>query len=225
MSESSSIARVVTLRRGPVGSITARAGRRGLVAVVLAAAAVAALTLSGGQAPEPSASSRQAREDEGGEGNETGSVLPRRALAYPLARLVPSDALAFASVRDVRESLRRADTTGIGRMFDDPEVEPFLGSVTTRLFDRLAGAVVVMQSLKLAVEGGGEAAFAVLGIDREAGRPEAVFLADVAGRESQARSLLDFVELSALRRARPKCQFPISVRAFLRRASPPRTAR
>ena len=116
------------------------------------------------------------------------------ALAFPLSRLVPPDALAFVSVADVPDLLERASETGLARAMRDERVAPFVGEVVACLPAEVAGlcavALTFLRGLGPALRG--EAAAALLDVEAREGEAgfEAVFLADVSGRSAEARGFL-----------------------------------
>ncbi|MHC4249895.1 MAG: hypothetical protein ACYS9X_12275, partial [Planctomycetota bacterium] len=115
-------------------------------------------------------------------------------LGFPLARLVPPDALAFVSVPDVPGSVGRVSATGLARALRDERVAPFVREVVAGLPREAAElhALALLFARGLGPSLRGEAAAALLNVEARAGGTalEAVFLADVSGRAAGARAFL-----------------------------------
>lgn len=119
---------------------------------------------------------------------------PRPSLGLPLARLVPSDALAFVSVADVPGFVERLSETGLARAFADERVAPFAREVVAGLPREAAEiyAIGLVFARGLVPWFRGEAVVALLNVgSREGGAAfDAVFMADVSGRAAEVRAFL-----------------------------------
>ena len=168
------------LFRDPRGRLAARSG----VAAIAAAAAVAVMALC----PVPAPAKR-----EGGVAGD-GHRPDTAPLGFPLARLVPPDALAFASVTDVPAFVERVSETGLARALRDESVAPLVRGIVAGLPRGFAEihALAVLFANGLGPSLGGEAAVVLLGSapSNATSGPDALFLANVSGREKQARAFL-----------------------------------
>ncbi len=130
--------------------------RRALVAIALAFATLAALVLSGTRPTDPQASADQSEAENT---RDRASLRgPNKTLPYPLARLVPSDALAFESVSDLPQLFEKLGRTGLASLFEDDETGPFMQKVWREFLQRPWSVRIVdlrsmLQSLKLSLVG------------------------------------------------------------------------
>ena len=162
---------------------------RALVTSLSAAVAMAAaVTVGRGPAGPPpvreEASGREPRVRRGEAG--------RPGLGFPLARLVPPDAVALVTIRNVPSFVKRVSETGLARALREKDVERFTRHIVENLppdLARLRG-IAVGFGKTLAPALGGELAVAVLRLDPALSKTEAVLLADVSGREKEARVFL-----------------------------------
>jgi hypothetical protein len=168
--------------RGPRGRLAARS----TVAAVAAAAALVSMAMS----PVPAPAGRAGGPDTAGDGRRPQAP----PLGFSLARLVPPDALAFASVADVPAFVERLSDTGLARALRDKRVAPLVRGIAAGLPRELAElrALALLFANGLGPALGGEAAVALLDTPTGDGpaAPDILFLANVSGREGQARAFL-----------------------------------
>lgn len=181
------------------GALAPRAGRayrrRAAVAAISAAAAAAALSVpvcrgpTGAPPPEQQSQAEDPGRREQGTPHGDGA---KGSIGFPLVRLVPSGAAAFVSIPDVPRLVERVSGTGLARALREKEVERFASHVVENLPPGLVHLqrICVGFAKGLAPALGGELAAAVLRFDPLSRRVEAVLLADVSGREDEARAFL-----------------------------------
>ncbi len=162
---------------------------RALVASLAAAVAIAAaVTVGRGPAGSPPVREEAPGEEPPARRAEAGGP----ALGFPLARLVPPDATAFLTIRNVPSFMERVSETGLARALREKDVERFTRHIVENLppdLARLRGiAVGFGRTLAPALRG--ELAVAVLRLGPALSKTEVVLLADVSGREEEARLFL-----------------------------------
>ncbi|MHC4506328.1 MAG: hypothetical protein ACYTFI_23785, partial [Planctomycetota bacterium] len=160
-----------------------------LVASLSAAVAmVAAVTVGRGTVGSPPVREEAPR----GEPRVRRAEAGGPALGFPLARLVPPDAVAFLTIRNAPSFMERVSETGLARALGEKDVERFTRHIVENLppdLARLRGiAVGFGKTLTPALSG--ELAVAVLRLGPALSKTEAVLLADVSGREKEARVFL-----------------------------------
>ncbi len=118
-----------------------------------------------------------------------GSVLG----AVPSASWLPADAKFHLSVPDYPRSRPLFDKTGLGRLLDDPSMQPFLEDLPRQLRTRPRGSWLGLMWVDVGVDWeavaravSGEVAWAVFEME---GLPAAVLIADVTGHDEEVKKL------------------------------------
>jgi hypothetical protein len=120
-------------------------------------------------------------------------LLPARATAGGLERLLPADSKGFFAVTDSQDLARRWQSTDVGKMIADPAMRPFVEDFRGQLRARLAG---LQDKLGMSIDDlsgvpGGELCIALVRLGPQ--KSAAVLLIDIAGHQPQAAALLQRV--------------------------------
>lgn len=117
---------------------------------------------------------------------------PAAQAAIPSEQLYPNTTVGYVSVPDV-DSLREAwNQTDLGKMFDDPVMQPFVDDLNAQLRERLSQTGrklgITWEDLKGVY--GGEVSVAAIQPDRDPKAHALALIVDVTGKEAAANALL-----------------------------------